>query len=105
MNREIPADIIYEDDRCFAIRDINPAAPSHILVIPRADIISLKEAEAKHENLLGHMLVVCSKIAENEKISSDGFRVVINSGEKAGQSVFQLHMHILGGRDMTWPPG
>jgi histidine triad (HIT) family protein len=105
ISREIPADILYEDDRAIAIRDINPVAPIHYLVIPKQTLPSLREATADDESLLGHMLVIAARIAREQGISEDGYRVVINSGSHGGQEVFQLHMHVLGGRGMAWPPG
>lgn len=105
MRGEIPSEKIFEDDQVFAIRDINPVSSVHILVIPKEDLVSLAFAEEKHKELLGHMLLVCAKIAEEQGIAKDGYRVVMNAGEKAGQSVFQLHMHVLGGRPFLWPPG
>lgn len=105
MRGEIPSTKVFEDERCFAIRDVNPVSPTHILVIPKTDIPKLSEADQSHKELLGHLLYICSEIARQENISDDGYRIVINSGESAGQTVFQLHMHVLGGRDFSWPPG
>ena len=101
---EAPADIAYEDDLCMAFRDLFPCAPMHILVIPRKPIPRLCDATAEDQALLGHMLLAANKIAEQEGLG-DKFRLVINNGEGAGQSVFHLHMHIIGGRDLSWPPG
>ncbi len=89
----------------MAFCDINPVSPTHILVIPKKTIASLREAQEQDESILGHMLVICSKLAEEQGISESGYRVVINAGKNAGQEVFQLHMHLLGGRSFTWPPG
>lgn len=100
---EVPCDRVYEDDQCLAFRDINPAAPTHILVVPKRFLTNCMDATDNDEALLGHMLVVSAKIAAQEKL--EGYRVVINNGEAVGQSVFHLHMHILGGRPMGWPPG
>lgn len=105
IRKEIPADIVYEDQQVLAFADIKPVSPTHILVIPKKTIPSLREAQVEDEKLLGHMLVVCSKLAAEQGISQDGYRVVINAGANAGQEVFQLHMHLLGGRSFTWPPG
>lgn len=105
IRKEIPADIVYEDEICMAFKDINPVSPSHILLIPKKTIPSLREVEDEDKQLLGHMLVCCKKIAEELSLSDDGYRVVINAGENASQTVFQLHMHLLGGRKMSWPPG
>jgi len=104
IDREIPADIVYEDDLCLAFRDINPKAPMHILVIPKKVIPKLTDAEAGDEPLLGHLLTTAAQLAQDEGYG-DAFRTVINNGEAVGQSVFHLHLHILGGRDFMWPPG
>jgi len=104
IDREIPADIVYEDDHCLAFRDVNPQAPVHILVIPKKAIVKLVDAEASDEALLGRLLLTANRIAEQEGVA-DAFRLVINNGEKAGQSVFHLHVHILAGRPFSWPPG
>ena len=103
LRGEISADIVYEDDVAIAFRDINPAAPTHILVIPRDRTASL--ADSEDEALLGHLLSVCRKVAEAEGIADDGYRVVTNIGANGGQSVDHLHLHVLGGRAMSWPPG
>src|SRR5215207_5460776 len=104
ISREIPADIVYEDERCLAFRDINPQAPTHVLIIPKKEIPRLVDATAEDEALLGHMMIAAGKIARELGVS-DAFRLVVNNGADAGQSVFHLHMHILGGRGFTWPPG
>jgi len=104
ISREIPADIVYEDDQCLAFRDINPKAPMHILVIPKKVIPKLVDAESSDEALLGHLLTTAAKIACDEGYG-DAFRAVINNGEAVGQTVFHLHVHIFGGRDFMWPPG
>ena len=101
---EIPADIVYEDDRCFAFRDINPQAPTHLLVVPRKPISSLDHLTADDEALVGHLFVIAQKIAAQEGLSG-GYRTVFNCGQDAGQSVDHLHLHVLGGRPLTWPPG
>jgi len=95
---ELPADIVYEDDQCMAFRDMYPAAPTHILVIPRKPIPRLCDATAEDQALLGHLMLTANKIAEQEGMG-DKFRLVINNGEGAGQSVFHLHLHIIGGRN------
>ena len=102
--REIPADIVFEDDLCLAFRDINPQAPVHILVIPKKPIPMISDAETGDEPLLGHLLTMAAKIAADEGYG-DAFRLAINNGAKAGQTVFHLHVHILAGRQFTWPPG
>jgi histidine triad (HIT) family protein len=107
INREIPADIIYETDDVLAFRDIDPKAPVHILIIPKkVEIPKVTDINGKeHANLLGEMFDVANKIAKDTGIAEEGFRIVINCGSKAGQAVYHLHMHLLGGRIMRWPPG
>ncbi|CAH8385019.1 unnamed protein product [Eruca vesicaria subsp. sativa] len=104
--KEIPSDTVYEDDNVLAFRDINPQAPVHVLVIPkfRDGLTSLGKAEPKHVEILGQLLYVSKIVAEKEGIL-DGFRVVINNGAEGCQSVYHLHLHVLGGRQMKWPPG
>lgn len=103
LKGDIPCDEVYSDDRCLAFRDIAPQAPVHMLVIPRQPIESLRSAEAADEGLLGHLLLVAAKVAKQEGLSD--FRTVINSGAAAGQTVFHLHVHVMGGRSLAWPPG
>jgi histidine triad (HIT) family protein len=105
LRGEIPSDRVYEDDRCLAFRDVTPQAPTHILVIPKARISQLADAGEDQTELLGHLLWAVREIAHQEGFAEDGFRVVINNGARANQSVFHLHVHVLAGRDMTWPPG
>ena len=100
---EIPCEEVYSDELCLAFRDIQPQAPTHILVIPRKIIPSLKDTSPEDSPLLGHLLLVTSKIAKQEGLQN--WRTVINTGEQAGQTVFHLHVHILGGRLLSWPPG
>lgn len=100
---EIPADRIYEDEHCIVFRDINPAAPTHLLVVPRKEITRLDRMEAADEPLVGHLLRVASLVAKQEGLAD--FRVVVNNGAGAGQSVFHLHLHVIGGRSLSWPPG
>jgi histidine triad (HIT) family protein len=102
---EVPADLLHQDEVCVVLRDINPQAPTHVLVIPREHMESLNEASHKDEALLGHLLRVGARIANDEGHAEDGYRTVINTGAGAGQSVFHLHVHVLGGRSMNWPPG
>jgi len=102
---EIPTDLLYQDEFCVVIRDINPQAPSHLLVIPRDHIESLDDASHRDEPLLGHLLRVGARVINQEGHSEAGYRTVINNGAGAGQSVFHLHVHVLGGRVMSWPPG
>jgi histidine triad (HIT) family protein len=104
INRDIPADIVYEDDLCLAFKDISPQAPMHVLLIPKKPIAKLADAGADDAALLGHLMLTAPKIAAQQGYG-DNFRVVNNNGEGAGQSVFHLHLHILGGRGFSWPPG
>lgn len=104
IDREIPADIIYEDDRCVAFRDVNPQAPTHVLVIPRQPIASVAALTENDAPLVGHLFVVMRKLAEQLKLDG-GYRVVVNCGPDAGQSVDHLHFHLLAGRNLDWPPG
>ena len=99
------ADVVYQDNRCVVIRDINPQAPTHVLVVPREHLESLDDASQKDESLLGHLLRVSARVANEHGLTENGYRSVINNGRGAGQSVFHLHIHVLGGREMTWPPG
>ncbi len=102
--REIPADIVYEDAHCLAFRDINPQAPTHVLVIPKQEIPRLADAVEGDQALLGHLLLAAGKVARQLGVG-DAFRLVVNNGADAGQTVFHLHLHILAGRSMHWPPG
>lgn len=103
IRKEIPATILYEDDLSLAFRDVNPQAPVHFLVIPKKPIINLSDATEADQSLLGHLLLVASKVAAQEGLT--GFRLVTNNGAEAGQTVFHLHIHVLGGRSLNWPPG
>jgi len=103
LRGEIPCDQVYSDDRCLAFRDVAPQAPVHLLVIPRQPLVSLAEAGPADEPLLGHLLLVAALVAQQEGLV--GFRTVINSGAEAGQTVFHLHVHVIGGRPLAWPPG
>jgi histidine triad (HIT) family protein len=102
--REIPATFVYEDEHCVAIRDINPAAPLHLLLIPRKPMQRLADAGADDQALLGHLLLTAPKLAQEHGFG-EAFRVVINNGAEAGQSVFHLHLHVVAGRPLKWPPG
>jgi len=104
IDREIPADIVYEDDRCLAFRDINPQAAVHVLVIPKRGIPSLADLEEGDGELIGHLFLVTSRLAEELGLNN-GYRAVINCKADGGQTVDHLHIHLLGGRRMTWPPG
>ena len=103
--REIPAQFIKEDERAVVISDINPQAPTHLLVIPREHLDSLDDASQRDEALLGHLLRVGAQVANAAGLAEGGYRTVINTGAGAGQSVFHLHVHVLGGRSLNWPPG
>ena len=105
INREIPAQIIHEDSQCVGIRDINPQAPVHVLIIPRTVVARLGQAGEEHAALLGHLMLTAASIARREGVEKTGYRVVINHGAHAGESVPHLHVHLLGGRAMKWPPG
>jgi len=105
LRKEIPADVVYEDDKCMAFRVISPQAPIHILVIPKAPIAKLADTGEADRDVLGHVLWAAGEVARREGLDKTGFRTVINNGERAGQSVFHLHAHVLGGRDFEWPPG
>jgi len=103
VRREIPAKLVYEGDDCIAFRDIDPKAPVHVLVVPRAHVGSLNEAS--DASMVGRLTLVAAEIARQEGIAESGYRTVFNTNRDAGQTVFHLHLHLLGGRSMTWPPG
>ena len=103
--REIPANIVFEDDRCLAFRDISAQAPVHILVIPKLVVARVGAAVEDHESLLGHLLLTAAEVARREKIDQSGYRLVINNGPDGGETVPHLHVHLLGGRPLAWPPG
>jgi len=104
IDKEIPAKIVYEDDQCLAFQDVNPQAPTHVLLIPKKEIPSLDRLSSEDQMLLGHLLLVIRKLAEQLKLSG-GYRLVVNCGPDAGQTVDHLHLHLLGGRSLKWPPG
>lgn len=104
-NGDLPATLVHEDDRIVAFRDINPQAPVHILIIPRAHIASLDAAAAEHRDLLGDLLLAARELAREEGMAEDGYRTVLNVGADGGQTVHHLHLHLLGGRSLGWPPG
>ncbi len=104
IDREIPADIVYEDDRCLAFRDVAPQAPTHVLVIPKKPIVSIDQLADEDAALLGHLWLVLRNLASELELG-DGYRVVVNCGEDGGQTVDHLHFHLLGGRELSWPPG
>jgi len=105
VDKEIPAQIIYEDELCLAFRDINPQAPTHFLLIPKREITSLASTEPSDHELLGHLLLKAAEVARQEGLVENGYRIVINTGDDGGQTVDHLHLHVLGGRHMRWPPG
>ena len=104
MDREEPGDILYEDDRCVALRDINPQAPTHVLIVPRKPISTLDALTEDDEALVGHLFLIAQKVAAEEGLS-DGYRTVFNNGPDARQTVDHIHLHLIGGREMSWPPG
>jgi len=104
IDREIPADIVHEDDLCLALSDINPQAPTHVLIIPKKEIPTINDVADEDRSLMGHLFAVVRRLAQQLKLDG-GYRVVINCGGDGGQEVPHLHLHLLGGRQMTWPPG
>uniref|UniRef100_A0A8C8RYR4 Histidine triad nucleotide binding protein 1 n=1 Tax=Pelusios castaneus TaxID=367368 RepID=A0A8C8RYR4_9SAUR len=104
IRKEIPAKIIFEDEQCLAFHDISPQAPTHFLVVPKKPIAQLSEAEDSDESLLGHLMIVGRKCAAELGLTK-GFRMVVNEGPEGGQSVYHVHLHVLGGRQLGWPPG
>lgn len=105
LSNEIPTELIYEDEKCVAFHDTNPKAPVHFLVIPRLPIPRIQDAYTDDIELLGHLLFVAKKCATEQGLDKNGFRMVINNGKDGGQEVYHLHIHVLGGRVMKWPPG
>jgi histidine triad (HIT) family protein len=105
INREIPASIVYEDDRVLAFNDINPQGPTHVLVVPKQHIASLNDLAAEHDAIVGEMVRRAAAIAKERGISAGGFRTVFNTNKDAGQTVFHIHLHLIGGRSLGWPPG
>lgn len=106
ISKEIPADIVYESDNILAFRDINPQAPVHVLIIPKIELATVKEFKgSEHAHLMGEMMDAANKIAKDENIDEKGFRLVFNCGREGGQEVYHIHMHLIGGRRMIWPPG
>ncbi len=103
--REIPANLVYEDDKVLAFRDINPQAPTHVLIMPKKPIVRIAEAKPEDHQLLGHLLLKAAEVAEKIGLKESGYRLVFNNGRDAGEAVPHLHCHILGGRKMNWPPG
>ncbi|MCB9880162.1 MAG: histidine triad nucleotide-binding protein [Planctomycetes bacterium] len=105
LRGEVPADVVWDDIHCLAFRDIAPKAPHHILIIPKRHLPKLSTAREEDRTLLGHLLFVAGEIARQEGFANDGFRTVINDGRHGGQEVMHLHVHVLGGRELAWPPG
>ena len=103
--KEIPAKIAYEDRQVIAFEDVNPQAPSHTLIIPKAHFATMNDVGAEQEGLLGHMMLVATRVAKDKGLYEKGYRLVANCLESAGQSVFHIHLHVLGGRNFSWPPG
>lgn len=103
--KEIPATVVFEDDRCVAFRDIAPQAPTHILIVPRKPVVRIALAESTDAELLGHLLLTAAKVADQQGLTDSGFRLVINNGRDGGEAVPHLHVHLLGGRQLQWPPG
>ena len=103
--REIPATIVYEDDKVIAFHDIKPQAPTHVLIVPKKPILRISEAKPEDQQILGHLLLKAAEVADKLGLKQTGFRLVFNNGPGAGEAVPHLHCHILGGRQMTWPPG
>lgn len=105
LDGEIPCDAVYEDDQALAFRDVHPQAPVHVLVIPKTPIAGISRARAEHAPLLGHLLWVAAEVARSEGLDASGYRLIVNDGPDGGQSVHHLHVHVLGGRALGWPPG
>ena len=104
IDRELPADIVYEDDECLVFKDINPIAPTHLLIIPKKKIDKVVNASEEDKELMGHLLLIAGEVAKKLGIE-DAFRLVVNNGKGAQQTVFHLHIHLIAGREFTWPPG
>lgn len=102
---EIPADIVFEDEWCIAFRDINPQAPTHVLIVPRKPVVNVAHATADDAELLGRVLLAAGEVARQLGVEQGGYRLVLNNGAGAGQTVFHMHCHLLAGRPLTWPPG
>lgn len=105
VSREIEPDVVYEDDQVVAFRDINPQAPLHVLVVPKRHIATLNDLGPEDESLIGRMFLAAQKVAADAQVHERGYRTVMNCNPEAGQSVFHIHLHVLGGRPMAWPPG
>ena len=105
VNREIPANIVYETDEILAFRDVNPQAPVHVLIIPKERIATMNDLTEQHEKMVGKLFLAAAEIAQEEGIADEGYRVVMNCNQAGGQAVYHIHLHLLGGRQMSWPPG
>ncbi|BBG30826.1 MULTISPECIES: histidine triad nucleotide-binding protein [Zymobacter] len=105
INREIPADIVYEDDQAIAFNDIDPQAPMHVLIVPKKEIPTINDISEEDEALVGHLYRIAAQLAHEKGIAEDGYRVVMNCNEYGGQSVYHIHLHMMGGRRMGWPAG
>jgi histidine triad (HIT) family protein len=105
LSGDIPADIIYESDSAIAFRDVNPQAPTHVLVIPRKHVATINDLDEDDQQMVGSLYLAAKEVARAEGISEEGYRAVMNCNEGAGQSVFHIHLHVLGGRALDWPPG
>tara|TARA_B100001250_G_scaffold49078_1_gene38472 strand:+ start:464 stop:805 length:342 start_codon:yes stop_codon:yes gene_type:complete len=105
INREIPADIVYEDEEIIAFNDINPQAPVHVLIVPKKEIVTLNDLELDDQEIIGKMFLTAKKLAVKLNIDKTGYRTVFNCNEHGGQTVFHIHLHLLGGRKLVWPPG
>ena len=105
INKEIPAEIVYEDDELLAFNDINPQAPVHILIIPKKEIKTLNDIQIEDKDILGKMILLAKDLAKKHKIDESGYRTVFNCNDDGGQTVFHIHLHLLGGRQLSWPPG
>lgn len=105
LEKKVPATVVYEDEHALAFRDIRPVAPTHVLVIPKKHVAAIHDLEPAHAETMGNILVAARRVADQEGLTKDGYRLVINDGDAAGQTVHHVHVHVLGGRDLTWPPG
>jgi histidine triad (HIT) family protein len=105
INKKLPAKIVFEDDKILAFKDINPQAPTHILLIPKEHYASLNELPEESRDIIGHIFIKARDLAEKKGIKARGYRIVLNTEKESGQDVFHIHFHLLGGRQMTWPPG
>ena len=105
VTKQIPTKIVHEDDQTVAFDDINPQAPAHTLVVPKTHVATIQDCGTQDQGLLGHLLLACARVASLKGLAEQGYRVVSNTGKDGGQTVFHLHLHVMGGRHMGWPPG